>query len=85
MPTNNVIEFHRKGASPYVKTSLRIGDYAADIFCNSNAVSNQYSYVITKLDSTEILNLGQADSLEQAQWDAEEVIRYIASAASKAS
>lgn len=74
---SKVIEFSRKGASRYVKTSVRIGTYAADIFCNSKMSPAKYHFVVTRAGSAEILNWGQADTLEQAQNDAEEVIRYM--------
>ena len=82
---SRVIEFNRKGAEQYVKTSIRVGDYAADIFCNTNSTPHRYNYVITRTGQTEILNFGQADSLEAAQEDAEQVIRYMTGNAAKAS
>jgi hypothetical protein len=68
-----------------VKTSIRVGDYAADIYCNDQSKPHRYNYVITRIGQTEILNLGQAESLESAQQDAENVIRYMTGNAAKAS
>jgi hypothetical protein len=56
---------------------IRLGEYVAEFYVNDKFEPATFHYVISKRGANEILNWGMAYSLEDAQKEARDLIRFM--------
>jgi hypothetical protein len=64
---SNVLRFNRAAASDRVTESVEQNGFASDIFHNPELKPPAWHFIISRVQSSEILYWGQERSLEQAQ------------------
>jgi hypothetical protein len=78
---SNVLRFNRAAASEQVTESVEQNGFASDIFHNPELTPPTWHFIISRVQSSEILYWGQERSLKQAQ-DASRAVLALLTAAS---
>lgn len=76
MAKGNIVEFNRQSAAAAVKRTLRSRLHVADIIANENVSPPVFHFILTGLESPEIIYWGQCASLAEAEEGAKAMLKF---------